>query len=117
MNLVDKQSEFTKSLSRLLTWLEINGYQVTLGEAYRPEWVAKTYQLMSSGIANSLHTKRLAIDLNLFFNGALLMTASDYQRAGEFWESLSVPGLEHAWGGRFTPVDAEHFSIEHEGVR
>ncbi len=117
MNLVYKQNEFTKSLSRLLTWLEINGYQVTLGEAYRPEWVAKEYAARGMGIEKSLHTQRLAIDLNLFFEGNLLIACADYKRAGDFWEAMSVPGLQHCWGGNFHVPDSDHFSILHEGFK
>lgn len=116
MNLVDKQNEFTKSLSRLLTWTEINGYKVTLGEAYRPEWVAKEYANRGMGIENSLHTLRLAIDLNLFLGGELLTFSADYKNAGDFWESMSVPGLIHKWGGAFAVPDSGHFSISHDGV-
>ena len=117
MTLSDKQNEFAKSLVRLLTWTEINGYKVSIGEVYRPEWVAKEYAARHSGIVNSLHTKKLAVDLNLFFNDVLLTTWEDYRLAGEFWESLSTPDLKHCWGGYFGVPDSDHFSIEHEGIR
>ncbi len=117
MTLVEKQNEFTAALIKLLTWMQTSGYQVTLGEAYRPEWVAKQYAKRNCGIANSLHTKRLAIDLNLFFNGTMLTGYSDYKSAGEYWVSLSTPDLTFCWGGDFSPPDSDHFSLESDGVR
>lgn len=117
MTLEEKQGEFAKSLVKLLTWIEVNGYTVTLGEAYRPDWVAKEYAARGMGTVNSLHTKRLAIDLNLFLNGVYLIRKEDYKPAGEFWESLSTPDVQTRWGGRFWPIDVDHFSVEHDGVR
>lgn len=109
------QNEFVRSLVRLLTWLDVNGYMVSLGEAFRPAETAALYAQQGKGIVHSLHTDRLAIDLNLFRNEALLISVDDYSPAGEFWESLSVPELEHCWGGRFHRPDADHFSIGYEG--
>ena len=40
-----------------------------------------------------------------------------YAPLGEWWERQSTPDLTCCWGGRFTTVDADHFSIEHEGVK
>lgn len=93
-------------------WLEYQGYQVTLGECYRPDFVAEIYAKQGKGIKNSLHTLRLAIDLNLFKDGKFLTSVEDYKEAGEHWESMAG-----AWGGRFTPPDANHFSLAYNGVR
>ena len=117
MNELDKQNEFVKSLNRFFTWLDVNGYQISLGEAFRPAWVAKMYSQDGRGIANSLHCSRLAIDLNLFKWGIYLTTVEDLKGAGGVWESFSTPDLIHCWGGRFDTPDADHFSIEHNGIR
>ena len=111
MSEVDKQNEFVKTLVRFFTWLDINGYQITLGEAYRPPQVAKMYALERAGIANSRHCDRMAIDLNLFKRGVLLTTKEELRDAGTFWESLSTPGQECCWGGFFEQPDCDHFSI------
>jgi hypothetical protein len=74
---------------------------------------AKLRNNTGNGIRNSLHGKRLAIDLQLFDSaGRWITEVYPYQLVGEFWESL---GPDHRWGGRFG--DTPHFSIEHEGVR
>lgn len=115
MSLLDKQNEFVKTLVRFFTWLDINGYEISLGEAYRPLWVAKQYAAMGQGIEHSLHTDRLAIDIQLFRRGVWLQTFEDTRDAGTFWESLSTPGLQFCWGGFFTPPDTVHFSLSNEG--
>lgn len=114
---VEKQNEFVKSLAKFFSWLELEGYQVSLGEAFRPNWVAEIYATQGKGVKNSLHTKRLAIDLNLFINGAFLIQKEDYRKAGTYWESLSAPELTHCWGGNFSIPDSDHFSISDGGVK
>ena len=74
------------------------GYTITLGDAY-----AKTGHM-----ENSLHYKRLAIDLNLFKKGSYLIETRDHLPLGEYWESIGG-----SWGGRFN--DGNHYSLEHEG--
>jgi hypothetical protein len=109
MKLLEAQFEFVKSLTRLFTWAELNGYDLTLGEAYRPDWVAKEYAKQHKGIVNSLHCSRCAIDLNLFKRGVMMVSVEDYRPMGEFWISMSIPELDHRWGGVFN--DANHFSV------
>ena len=101
-----------KMVAELVLWSYEHGYELTFGEAYRtPEQVALNAK-NGSGIANSLHTKRLAVDLNLFKGGEYLKEGLDYTPLGEHWESLGG-----SWGGRFSRPDGNHFSLEHEGVR
>lgn len=114
MTLGEKQRRFTELIARLITWCYANGYELTFGEAYRtPEQAALNAQ-SGAGIANSLHTKRLAIDLNLFRDGVFLTTKENYAPVGEYWKTLDP---EARWGGDFTRPDSDHFSLEHEGVR
>ena len=84
------------------------GYELTLGEAYRTPEQAALNAASGKGIANSLHTVRLAIDLNLFKDGKWLQNTEDHKPLGEYWESIGG-----AWGGRFR--DGNHYSLEHEG--
>lgn len=86
------------------------GYTLSFGEAYRPPELAELYAKKGTGIANSLHTHRLAIDLNLFKDGKYLTKTSEYQTLGEWWETIGG-----SWGGRFN--DGNHFSLEHRGVK
>ena len=108
----EKQRDFPVMLAALVTWAYANGYELTLGEAWRTPEQAALNASKGIGIANSLHCERLAIDLNLFRNGEFLTRLEDYLPLGEKWESLGG-----SWGGRFTSPDADHFSLEHNGVR
>lgn len=115
MTLLQSQFEFVKSLNRFFTWLELNGYEATLGEAYRTPEQAKIYAQAGKGIENSLHCIKLAIDLNIFKDSVLLTTVEDLRDAGSAWESFSVPGIDLRWGGRFKNPDCDHFSLAYGG--
>jgi len=116
--LFEKQCHFSRLVALLILKAAQEGYGVTLGEAYRTPEQAKLNAQKGSGIANSLHIQRLAIDLQLFKNGVYLSKTEEYQKLGEYWESLASPGLNCTWGGRFkSRPDGGHFSIEHNGVK
>lgn len=118
LSLHDKQASFAHLLPQLIIQAESMGYEVTLGEAWRSDVVAQWYAEHGKGITNSLHTKRLAIDLILFKNGVFLTKTEDYEPLGIWWEKQSTKDYRCAWGGRFPHrKDGNHFSIEHEGVR
>lgn len=110
MTLREHQSLFARLLPRLLDFAYNNGYEVTLGEAWRPPETAELYAKTGRGIANSLHTDKLAIDLNLFKNGVFLGSTEDHRPLGEFWEALH-PLCR--WGGRFR--DGNHYSVTYGG--
>lgn len=113
MTLSQKQQQFTLMIGQLIAWSFANGYALTLGEAYRTPEQAKLNAKTGVGIANSLHTQRLAIDFNLFIGGVWQTDSKAFLPLGEYWESLGG-----AWGGRFkTNPDGNHFSLEHNGVR
>ncbi|WP_413502319.1 M15 family metallopeptidase [Serratia proteamaculans] len=113
MTLSEKQQLFTKLITQLILWADEKGYRLTFGEAYRTPEQAALNAKKGSGISNSLHTKRLAVDLNLFINGKYQTNSAAYLPLGEFWESIGG-----SWGGRFRDrPDGNHFSLEHEGVR
>lgn len=102
MTLVDKQHKFAMMVARLLLTAESMGYQVSLGDAYRDP-------RSGYGHDESLHGKRLAIDLNLFKHGKYLTSTDDHLALGEYWESIGGH-----WGGRFD--DGNHYSLPHEGM-
>lgn len=88
----------------------------TDGEAWRPQITALAYAKQGVGIANSLHTQRLARDKNLIKDGQYTGNPADYQEAGEIWEAIGPKfGVQTAWGGRFN--DANHFSCSWGGVK
>lgn len=108
MSLRDRQSIFARNVAHLIAWCFSNGYEVTLGEAYRPQVTAEAYAKQGSGIKNSLHCERLAIDLMLFKDGKYLTVTEDYRRAGEAWKALDEM---NRWGGDFKRADGNHFSM------
>lgn len=117
--ILKKQFLFSRMLSHLLNFAFKQGYEVTIGECYRPDETAALYAKIGKGIKNSVHRLRLAVDLNLFRNGKYLTETEDYKELGEFWESMDSG---NRWGGRFGEDDGDiddgnHFSIEHNGVK
>lgn len=110
MKLREKQSKFVVYVVLLIQYAHAKGYEITFGDAHRSKEEATRL-----GFPNSLHTKRLAIDLNLFKDGVYLRKSQEYKELGEFWESLSGEGITCSWGGRFN--DGNHFSFKHGRIR
>ena len=107
MTLGQKQRVFSQLVGKLIARAYRTGYELTLSDAYRSSHEAKRL-----GFENSNHTRRLAIDLNLFRDGRYLRKTADHQALGEWWEQ------QHElcrWGGRFG--DGNHYSLEHRGVK
>lgn len=96
MTLRQKQSIFAKKVALLILFAYEQGYEITLGDAYRDP-------RCDYGSEVSFHKKRLAIDLNLFRDGRYLSSTESHRPTGEFWESLGG-----TWGGRFE--DGNHYS-------
>lgn len=115
MTLAQKQQAFALLVARLILEADARGWAVTFGEAYRSPEEAKRLASIGLGIKQSLHTQRLAIDLNLFIDGEYQAVSAAYQPLGEWWEAQSTENLVCAWGGRFSRADGNHFSCEHEG--
>lgn len=109
LTLGGKQRLFTRMIADLILFAYENGYELTVGDAYRdPRVFGKVGERRSYSSANSLHKSRLAIDLNLFKDGEFLTRTEDHQPLGEYWESIGG-----TWGGRFE--DGNHYSLEHNG--
>jgi len=109
------QEEFAQAAARLIQQARTLGYTVTLGEAWRTPAQAQLDAENGSGIADSLHCERLAIDLNFFWNGAYVADGSHLADIGAWWKSQ---GDAYRWGGDFTSrPDGNHFSITPDGVR
>jgi hypothetical protein len=103
-------------VAKLIDFAYKQGYELTAGECYRsPEQAALNAQ-HGSGIANSLHTLRLAVDLQLFKDGVYLTDSAAYKALGDFWKTLDP---EAAWGGDFQSPhqDGNHFSLSWGGIR
>jgi hypothetical protein len=113
MTLGEKQRLFSRCVGLLIGWAYKNGYELTFGDAFRSPEQAAANAASGKGISNSLHCKRLAVDLNLFINGKYMTDSASYKPLGDYWKTLD-PLCR--WGGDFKRPDGNHFSITHEGV-
>ena len=113
MTLGEKQRLFARCVGLLIGWAYKNGYELTFGDAFRSPEQAAANAASGKGISNSLHCKRLAVDLNLFIDGKYMTDSASYKPLGEYWKTLD-PLCR--WGGDFKRPDGNHFSITHEGV-
>jgi len=110
LSLREKQSIFAENVAHLINYIYSNQLSCTFGEAHRSVEQAAIYAANGKGILNSLHCKRLAIDLNLFSaDGKYLTGKSDYEPFGIYWESLNKL---NRWGGNFKRVDSVHFEMQ-----
>jgi hypothetical protein len=97
MGLVAEQNEFTLDMVKLIDYAFQQGFTVTLGEAYRTKEQQDIYIAQKkSKTANSMHLKRLALDLNFFKNGELIESNKELYEIGKYWESLDE---KNRWGG------------------
>ncbi len=108
MKLLELQQLFARDTLKLFQFIEDHNYTFTYGEAYRTPEQAELDAKTGIGIANSLHIKRLAIDINIFNEkGEYLNKTEDYELFGKFWESICPT---NRWGGHFEKiVDGNHF--------
>jgi hypothetical protein len=111
MTLSEKQQTFARNVTTLIEYIYQHGYAVTFGEAYRTPEQAAIYAKEGKGIVDSLHCKRLAIDLNLFKGEEYISDGKvpEYALIGEFWEKLDPL---NRWGGRFTRGDYNHYEMQ-----
>jgi aryl carrier-like protein len=107
------QEEFAMAVGVLLSKAKEMGYAVTFGEAYRTPEQAAWNAAHGSGIKNSLHTRRLAVDLNFFKSGELISDSAQLADIGAWWKRQ---GPMYCWGGDFPRPDGNHFSISPDGV-
>lgn len=108
------QEQFAQGAALLIQQAKALGYGVTLGEAWRSPEQAALNAAKGTGISNSLHTERLAIDLNLFRGGVYITDESGHRTLGAWWKTL---GPNYRWGGDFSKPDPNHYSISPDGVR
>jgi hypothetical protein len=115
MTLREQQSVFVLLVARLIDYAYRSGYELTFGEAWRTPEQAKLNAAKGSGISNSLHITRLAIDLNLFRGGVFLDSTEHHRALGNYWKSLHPLAR---WGGDFQPKpDGNHYSLERDGYK
>lgn len=111
--LLQKQLDFVKMLERLFKFAYFAGIAITIGDVYRdPRVFGIMGESKGYGHAKSAHKQRLAIDLNIIKDGKLVTTTEGHRQLGEYWESIGG-----TWGGRFSKPDANHYSVEHNGIK
>jgi hypothetical protein len=113
MTLREQQSLFVILAAQFISWVYERGYELTFSETWRSPQEAAVQAAAGAGVVNSLHTQRLAIDLNLFKDGVLLTSVDDYRPLGVQWKSMNPLAR---WGGDFSRPDADHFSLTRDGV-
>lgn len=111
--LLDLQQEFVGLQAEFQLWVISAGYGLTYGETWRSPEEAAIQAAKGAGVKCSLHTEKLAIDLNAFKDGKELLTATDFRVLGERWKGMHPLAR---WGGDFTRIDADHFSLTYGGV-
>lgn len=116
MTLQQKQSIFAQNMARLINHVDAIGLSCTIGEVMRTPEQAEIYAKEGKGIKDSLHCKKLAVDLFLFnSNGKYLTEFKQYEPLGQYWESLDP---KNRWGGFFrskyggSRVDCVHFEMQ-----
>jgi len=118
MTLGEKQKLFMLLLPRLIDYAHEQGFQLTIGDAFRDH---RAFGLPGESVVSdtgskvygrkwSNHKTRLAIDLNLFKDGSYLQNTSDHRKLGLFWEELHELCR---WGGHYD--DGNHYSLEDRG--
>lgn len=114
MTLRQQQSEFVRLVAKLIEYAYANGFELTFGECWRTPEQAALNAKKGSGISNSLHTERLAIDINLFVGGVFIDSSAGHKRLGDYWKTLHP---RCRWGGDFRRPDGNHYSFSPDGVR
>ncbi len=118
--MVEKQAKFLRTICIFVQKGTEMGFLLTGSEFERPPALAELYAKQKKGIQKSLHISRLAFDINAYKDGVWLNGREKWHiplltQLGVLWESLD-PLCR--WGGRFTnPVDYNHYSFEHNGVK
>ena len=118
MTLGEHQRLFVKLLGHLIEWAYTNGYELSLGDAYRdPRVHGGLGRKIGYSSSQSNHKRRLACDLNLFINGEYQTTTEAHKPLGEYWMGLHDLC---EWGGHVssdgTPRnDGNHYSFLYEG--
>lgn len=106
MTLGERQEIFLVNIARLILWANSQGYRTRGGELERTPEMAHIYAERGIGIENSLHLRRLALDIHLFKGEAYLTTEEAHKPLGEWWEQQHP---ENRWGGRYG--DGNHYEM------
>lgn len=106
--LARRQRLFARLLPRLIDRAYYLGYEVGLGESWRPPEMVAIYVQQGKGSGTSVHPLRLAQDFNLHRGNVYLTKTEDHAELGAYWKKLD-PLCR--WGGDFTRPDGNHYSL------
>ncbi len=107
MTLSQTQSEFAQDVAELIQYIDHSGYSCTFGDTYRdPRSHGEIGSQIAYGARESLHKRRLAVDLNLFKDGQFLRHTEAHRPFGDFWKGLHP---DNRWGGDFSNPDGNHY--------
>lgn len=110
MKIQQKQAIFAQNVAKLINYIFEQGYSCSLGETWRSAEQAEIYAKQGKGILNSLHCKKLAIDINLFdAAGQYLSDSKHYKDLAVYWDSLHPHNRS---GINFKRVDGNHFEMQ-----
>lgn len=116
-DLRDAQDRFARHVAHLINFIHSEtDLTISFGEAYRTEYQQKEYLRTGfSKTMDSKHLQRLAIDLNFFKEGRLLLSEKERHKEdydllkpiGEYWLTLNT---KNEWGGFWDGAwDMAHF--------
>lgn len=103
MSDLSAQQDFFDALCLWGTAIKSLGYRATFGDAFRDS--RATFPYAEPG---GFHSRRLAVDVNLFKDRKLLSTVKEWRECGELWVQYGG-----TWGGNFksgSRGDANHLS-------
>ena len=108
MTLRERQWLFMQNVAKLIAEIDRLGYTASFGETWRAPEQAAINAFRGTGIKNSLHTQRLAIDINLFKDGVFLTDGTGHKELGQYWESLHPLNKN---GRNFPKPDSNHYQM------
>jgi hypothetical protein len=125
IELTPSLSAYQQSCARALGYFETQiariedgKYSITSGEAWRPPFMARVYASQGKGIANSLHSVRLARDYNLFVNGVYRTDSEAHKPLAEFWMQIGPQfGIKPSAGYYFEKQDGNHYGCQWGNVK
>ena len=113
MSLNEKQARFTSKIAQLIVWANDNGIYLIGSELFRTPEQAEINAAKGVGIKNSVHRKKLALDMYVYKGGKILWSGPEYKQVADKWKTMDP---DARWGGDFRRRDVYHYSFIHGGV-
>lgn len=111
MTLRERQWLFMQNVAKLIQKINELGYTASFGEVYRTPEQSEINAKKGIGIRNSLHSQKLAVDINLFKDGTYITDGTGHRELGIYWKSLHS---DNHWGGDWKKMDFNHFEMSYK---